>query len=158
MPVGSSAGCVCCKACAGHFVCWLFATRPVPVSFATGPFCYNGLVLPCHALSACLCLDPMPASPFCSFASIHYHVRQNHRACCRDCPVGSRITGLHWRPVHRVVCIHPSIHPPFIACVSLSQHHSLCRRDCPVGSRTRRLHLCSPCTACVHCAHFKGEA
>ena len=29
-------------------------TRPVPVSFTTGPFCYNGLVLPCHALSACL--------------------------------------------------------------------------------------------------------
>ena len=53
---------VCYKACAGHIVCRLFATRPVPVSFATGPFCYNGLVLPCDALSACLCLDPMPAA------------------------------------------------------------------------------------------------
>jgi len=87
VPVGSSAGC--------------FTTRPVPVSFATGPFCCNGLVLPCHALSACLCHDPMPAA-LVAFAPVHCHVRQDHRACCRDCPVGSRITGLHWQPVHRL--------------------------------------------------------
>ena len=90
VPVGSSAGC--------------FTARLVSVSFTTGLFCYNGLVMPCHALSACLCHDPMPAAlvAFAPFLpSIHYHVRQDHRASCRDCPVGSRNTGLHWRTVHR---------------------------------------------------------
>ena len=93
-----------CKACAGHFICRLCLLQGLCRSASpAGPFCYNGLVLPCHALSACLCLDPMPASSCVAFAPVfvHYHVRQDHRACCRDCPVGSRNTGLHWRPVHR---------------------------------------------------------
>ena len=95
------------KACAGQFTCRLcFTTRPVPVSCTTGLFCYNGLVLPCHALSAWLCLGPMPARPSLHLPHfVHYHVRQDHRASCRDCPVGSRNTGLHWRPVHRFVCL-----------------------------------------------------
>ena len=143
MPVGSSAGCFSCKACAGRIICRLFllqglcrsfhlpavfATRPVPVSFATGPFCYNGLVLPCHALPACLCHDPMPAAlvAFAPFLPpVPYHVRQDHRASCRDCPVGSRNTGLHWRPVHRLFA---------------TSDRRACCRDCPVGSRITGLH------------------
>ena len=123
VPATSSAGCFCCKACAGRIICRLFllqglcrplhlpavfTTRPVPVSFTTGPFCHNGLVLPCLV---CLPLPwPHACCPWSCICPIfvHCHARQDHRACCRDCPVGSRITGLHWRPVHRV--FHPSIH------------------------------------------------
>ena len=201
MPVASSAGCFCCKACAGQIICRLFyckacagriicrlfTTRPVPVSFVcrlcllqglcrplhlpavfttmpvpvcftTGPFCYNGLVLPCHALSACLCHDLMPAALGLAFAPVHCHVCRDHRALSRDCPVGNRITGLHWQPVHRCVC--------------LSQNHRACCRDCSVGSRITGLHwqpvhrLCSlrsfqrgrPRTACEQPIHSLSPA
>ena len=111
VPVTSSAGC--------------FATRPVLVPSSAGrvyykacagqlhhrPVCYNGLVLPCLAMPClpALALAPCLLALFAFAPSIHYHVRQDHRVFCRDCPVGSSITGLHWRPVHRV--FHPSIHP-----------------------------------------------
>ena len=62
---------------------------------------------PCLALPCLVCLPlpwPHACCPCVAFAHffVHYHVRQDHRALCRDCPVGSRITGLHWRPVHRL--------------------------------------------------------
>ena len=100
-----------------------------PASFTCRPVCDTaacaGLCRPCHALSACLCLDPMPASPCLRLPhSIHYHVRQDHRASCGDCPAGS------------------------------PADHCVCLRRCPSsilqGLPCRQLHhgtaLSSPCT------------
>ena len=109
LPATSSTGCllrglcrplhllaVCYEACAGHFICRLFAT--------TALFCHAMPCLPASAMAPCL----LPLFHFCPCSvlhspppPVHYHVRQDHRASCRDCPVGSRNTGLHWRPVHR---------------------------------------------------------
>ena len=94
------------------------------------------------------------------FRQPHHGTALAVRAPFVCCVRSSRVLqGLPCRQPHhgtalaaRAPCV-PSIR---IACVCLSQRHSLFCRDCPVGSRTRRLHLCSPCTACVHCAHFKG--
>ena len=109
---------------AGHFVCWLFllqglcrsdrlpavfTARPVPATSSAGCLLQRPcFALPClaclplpwpHAFGPCSVLhSPSPPPP------VHYHVRQDHRASCRDCPVGSRIMGLHWRPVHRFCC------------------------------------------------------
>ena len=98
-----------------NFVCWLFATRPVPATSSAGCVCYKAcagqlhhrpvllhrpcLAMPClPAFAMTPCLLPLWHLPH----SIHYHVHQDHRAFCRDCPVGSHITGLHWWPVHRL--------------------------------------------------------
>ena len=144
---------VCYKACAGHFVCWLFATRqeagqlhlpavfaarsvpvgssagcfttrPVPVSFTTGPFCHNGLVLPCHALPACLCHDPMPAA-LVSYLPLFITMcaRIIALAAGLPCRQPHHGTALVARAPCLFASIHPSIHPPFIACV--------CLRQCP---------------------------
>ena len=58
----SSAGCFCCKACAGRITCRLFLLRGLCRPLHLPAVCYNGLVVPCHALSACLCHGPMPAA------------------------------------------------------------------------------------------------
>ena len=159
--------CFCYKACAGHFTCRLFYCKAyggqlhLPAVLLQGlcrsaspPACFATTALSCLALSACLCHDPMPAS-LVAFAPIHYQVRQDHRASCRDCPVGSRTTGLHWQPMHRFVCLrrcsftvlqglpcrqphhgtalqpvhrvclHPSIHP------SIRSVACVCLRQCP---------------------------
>ena len=61
---------VCCKACAGHFIGWLFAARPVPATSSAGcllqglcrplrlPAVFATAALSCHALPAHLCHDP----------------------------------------------------------------------------------------------------
>ena len=143
-----------CKACAGHSSAGCFATRPVPVSSPAGCFydkaCAGQLhhrpVLlqrPCLALSACLCLGPMPASPFC--------ICPIHSLPCA--PGSSRVLqGLPCRQPHHGTAL--AARAPFCC---LSQHHRAFCRDCPVGSRTRDC-TGGPCTACVHCAHFTGEA
>ena len=110
-----------CKACAGRIICRLFTARPVPVGSSAGCllqglywsdhlpavllqglcrsasqtalFCHAMPCLPAFAITPCLL-------PLLFIFPVHYHVRQDHRASCRDCPVGSRNTGLHWRPVH----------------------------------------------------------
>ena len=136
VPVGSSAGCL--------------AARPVPVihrpAVLLQGLCRSAsppavlLQRPCFALPCLVCL-PLPWPHACcplAFAPVHYHVRQDHRACCRDCPVGSRNTGLHWRLVHRVfVCTHPSMHP--LSLLFASPQPVFCR-DCPVGSHNTGLH------------------
>ena len=58
----------------------------------------------------------------CSFASVHFHVRQDRHSSkqhvCKllDCPVGSCNTGLQWRPVRRFLVDSPSfscrVHDP----------------------------------------------
>ena len=184
-PATSSAGCFCCKACAGRIVCRLFyckacagrssagcfAARPMPVvhlpavllqglcrsASPAGPFCYNGLVLPCHALSACLCL-PLPAFALapCPLPLlhlpifIHYHVRQDHRVCCRDCPVGSRITGLHWQPVHRV--FHPSI--PCLCLLAPGSSRVLQGLPCRQPHHGTALAARAPCVPSIHPSHI----
>ena len=79
VPVGSSAGCVCLQ-------------RPCSAGFACLP------PLPCHAH----CPPQRSCSRSVCFAPpVHVHVRQDRRASCTDCPVGSYNTGLQWRPVRR---------------------------------------------------------
>jgi len=165
----SSAGCVYCKACAGHFICRLFLLQGLCRSDRLLAVCYEAcaghFICRLFATTALFCLAmPCPALP----AALVLHLPHFCPRSLPCAPGSSRVLqGLPCRQPHhgtalaaRAPClfasIHPSIHPSFIACVSLSQRHSLCRRDCPVGSRTRRLHLCNPCTACVHCVHFKG--
>ena len=137
VPATLSAGC-CYKACAGHFICRLlllrglcrplrlpavFTARPVPVGSSAGCFYYEACAgqlhqRPCFALQCLACL-PLPWPHACclvSFAPVHYRVRQDHRASCRDCPVGSRNTGLHWRPVHRFFLFPVVFHAPETAC------------------------------------------
>ena len=36
---------------------------------------------------------------------VHFHVRQDRRGSCKDCPVGSYNTGLQWRPVRRFLTL-----------------------------------------------------
>ena len=105
---------VCCKACAGRIVCQLFASRPVPAISSAGCVC---LPRPYFAMP---CLLPMSTSPvlFCIPPPhpplVHYHVRQDRRASCKDCPVGSYNKGLHWRPVHRCDFCFFSLQSPSI--------------------------------------------
>ena len=103
----SSAGLFYYKACAGQL--------HLPACF-----CYNGLVLPCHALSACLYLDPMPAGPslhlppfitMCARIIARAAGTALKAAAPWDC-TGSLCT---------VLAIHPSIYS--VACV--------CLRQCP---------------------------
>ena len=104
--------------------------------------CYNGLFRPCHALSACLCLDPMPASP-----------------CVLHLPLYPSIT-MCPRIIAQVAGTALQAAPPTIVFACVSAHSVFCR-DCPACSRTRGLHWCSPCTvlcSLLNCAHFKGEA
>ena len=112
------------EACAGRSVCWL-CPPAVPVLRAV--FC-----LPCHFCLPCnICLPcPLPSSvlapvhqffapiPFCfvcpcSLPCAPGSVRASslsgpavcfdqHACKLQDCPVGSRNTGLQWRPVRRV--------------------------------------------------------
>ena len=127
MPATSSAGC-CCKACAGHFIGWLFYCKACAGHFTCWLFLLQGLCRPtsfagcllqqpCHAMPClptfamthvCCRRFILPRSVLHFSPPVHYHVRQDHRANCRDCSDGSCNTGLHRRPVHRlfVHCIH----------------------------------------------------
>ena len=83
----------CFKACAGRIV------RRLRLP-AAALFCR--LCLPdhlCHAIPTALLIVLAPfilLFPPCSF-----HVRQDRRTSCTDCPVGSYNAGLQWRPVRR---------------------------------------------------------
>ena len=106
MPAASSAGCFCCKACAGRIICRLFllqglcrplhlpavfTTRPVPVSFTTGLFllqtalsCLATSCLPAFAMTPCLlplcciCPHPLPCAPGSSRVLQGLPCRQPH--------------------------------------------------------------------------------
>ena len=92
VPAGSSAAVV--------------SSRPVPVGSSAG---YVRLQRPCSA--GFVSLPPLPFHAHCphrlppfSFAlppPVHFHVLQDRRGSCKDCPVGSYNTGLQWRPVRR---------------------------------------------------------
>ena len=106
----------CCEACMGRIVCGC-ASRPVSVGSSAGCVslqrpCFAGFVcLPfhlCHAMPTAV-LIVCPHS-FCFAPLVHYHVRQDRRGSCKDCPVGSYNTGLQWRPVRRFLtfCLFPA--------------------------------------------------
>ena len=59
--------------------------------FACSPF-----AMPCPLSSTFLPRSVLLCPPPCQF-----HVRQDRRSSCTDCPVGSCNTGLQWRPVRR---------------------------------------------------------
>ena len=102
--------------------------------------CCSGLFRPCHALSACLCLDPMPVSPW-----LHLPLCPSNTMCTR---IIAQVAGTALQAV-----------PPTIVFACVSAHSVFCR-DCPAGSRTRGLHWCRPCTICVclrHPVHFSEE-
>ena len=129
VPATSSTGCllqglcrsdrllaVCYEACAGHFVYWLFAARPVPVGSSAGCFCYE----------AC---------------AGHF--------ICR--PV------LLQRPCFALPCRLPLLHLPHFCPLFIT----MCARIIAQAARTALLagatRDCTggPCTAFVHCIHFK---
>jgi len=61
----SSAGCVYYEACAGHFICWLFAARPVPVVHRPAVYyeaCAGHFICRLFATTALFCLA-MPCLP-----------------------------------------------------------------------------------------------
>ena len=109
-----------------NFICWLllrglcrqlrllavFAARPVPATSSAGCLlqrpCHAMPCLPTFAMIHAYCPRSFCPVLFCIPPPVHYHVRQDHRARCRDCPDGSCNTGLHRRSVHRlfVHCAH----------------------------------------------------
>jgi len=152
-------------------------SRPRLPAFALTP-CLLALV--CHALSACLCLDPMPASPCLhrpipSITMCPRIIAQVAGTALQAAAHGDCIE----QPMHRFVfacistiqysegtalqaaahgdCIEQPVHRFVFACVSTIQCSAV---DCLAGSRTRGLHWCSPCTVCVHCSlrSFPGGA
>ena len=105
--------------------------------------CYSGLFRPCLAMP---CLPASALTP-CLLAlvfvfapvSIHYHVRQDHRASCGDCPAGS--------PADHCVCLPQ--------CPSSVLQGLPCRQPHTGTALVQPVHrLCS----LLNCAHFKGEA
>ena len=114
--------CGCCFAARpANVVCGCcFATRPVPGRPSAG--CVR-LQRPCSAGYVCLLTFAMPCPlPFSSFAPVQccfspcsFHVRQDQRVSCTNCPVGSYNTGLQWRPVRRFLTFRPlscRVHDP----------------------------------------------
>ena len=84
---------LCFKACAGRIVRRLFSP-------AAALFCR--LCLPAtFAIHTC-CPHRVCPVLFCFAPPVHFHVHQDRRASCKDCPVGSYNTGLQWRPVRRL--------------------------------------------------------
>ena len=98
----------------------LFSSRPVPVGLSA---CCVRLQRPSSAGYVCLLAFAMPCPlPFSSFAPVQccfapcsFHVRQDQRVRCTNCPVGSYNTGLQWRPVCRFLTFRPfscRVHDP----------------------------------------------
>ena len=117
----SPAGCFYYKACAGQFTCRLFLLQGLCRS-ASPPACFATT-----ALSACLCLDPMPASPCVAFAPFHPS----------PCAPGSsrKLQGLPCRQPHHgtalgspCTVLYPSIHPFICLCLLASVPSSVLQR------------------------------
>ena len=90
----------------------------------------------------------------CSGGPCTVFASSDHRACCRDCPVCSLITGLQWRPVHRVfVSIHPSMHRSLRVSLELTWRLHL-RSSCAVVSAAFILEGGRSWTACEQPATF----
>ena len=106
-PVNFIGWLFCCEACTGRIVCSCLLQGLCRSDRLPAVFACNGLVL--QAVFACPPLLSMPAAliivcprSILHCPLVHDHVRQDRRASCKDCPVGSYNTGLQWRPVRRL--------------------------------------------------------
>ena len=80
--------------------------------------CCSGLFRPCHALAACLCHNPMPATLVCVCHCVH----------SSPCAPGSSVLQrLPCRQLHHGDCIEQPVHHLVFACVQTI--HFIARRS-----------------------------